>query len=100
LHSLFFLGLILPVLIQDGFFMDGLLYTCVAKNQGNGIGSFWFPISDATWNVAGKTTFHEHPPLVFGIQSIFFEVLGNSMYVERFYSFLTACITALLIVAI
>ncbi len=95
-----FLGLILPVLIQDGFFMDGLLYTCVAKNQGNGIGSFWFPISDATWNVAGKTTFHEHPPLVFGIQSIFFEVLGNSMYVERFYSFLTACITALLIVAI
>ena len=35
-----FIGLILPVLIQDGMFMDGQLYTNVAKNQGNGIGAF------------------------------------------------------------
>ncbi len=92
------IGLILPVLIMEGMFMDGMLYTCVAKNLGNGIGTFWFPISYETWNIGGFTTFHEHPPLVFGIQALFFSVLGNSMYVERFYSFLTACITAYLIV--
>ncbi|MBN2756097.1 MAG: glycosyltransferase family 39 protein [Bacteroidales bacterium] len=93
-----FIGLIVPVLIQDGMFMDGLLYTCVAKNAGNGIGTFWFPISDATWIIDGVKSFHEHPPLVFAIQSFFFKTLGNSMYVERFYSFLTACITVLLII--
>jgi len=92
-----FIGLIVPILIQDGMFMDGQLYTNVAKNLGNGIGSFWFPIADATWMMDGKATFHEHPPLVFAIQSVFFKVLGNSMYTERFYSFLTACITAFLI---
>ncbi len=48
--------------------------------------------------MAGLASFHEQPPLVFGIQALFFKLLGNSMYVERFYTFLTACITALLIV--
>jgi len=93
-----FIGLIVPMLIQDGMFMDGLLYTCVAKNLGNGIGSFWFPVSDATWIIDGVKSFHEHPPLAFGIQSVFFKLLGNSMYVERFYSLLTACLTAFLII--
>ena len=92
-----FIGLIVPILIQDGMFMDGQLYTNVAKNMGNGIGTFWFPVADATWMMDGKATFHEHPPMVFAIQSVFFKVLGNSMYTERFYSFLTACITAVLI---
>ncbi len=92
-----FIGLIVPVLIQDGMFMDATLYTCVSKNLGNGIGTFWFPVSEATWFCAGKSSFHEHPPLVFGIQSVFFRILGNSMYVERFYTFLMACLTAYLI---
>ena len=74
-------------------FMDGVLYTCVAKNLANGIGTFWFP-KFSELGFAGNTTFHEHPPLVFGIQAIFFKILGNSIYVERFYSFLTACLTA------
>lgn len=91
-----FIGLIVPILIQDGMFMDGVLYTCVAKNLANGIGTFWFP-KFSELGFAGNTTFHEHPPLVFGIQAIFFKMLGNSMYVERFYSLLTACITAYLI---
>ena len=67
-----FIGLIVSVLIQDGMFMDGMLYTNVAKNLGNGIGTFWNPISSETWMADGRATFHEHPPLVFGIQSVFF----------------------------
>lgn len=92
-----FIGLIVPILVQDGMFMDGVLYTAVAKNQAEGFGSFWYPIFADTWNKHGVHTFHEHPPLVFGIQSLFFKILGSSIYVERFYSFLTAIFTAWLI---
>lgn len=89
-------GLTLPTLIKDGMFMDAMLYTCVSHNLSMGIGTFWFP-QFSVHNVAGLSSFHEQPPLVFGIQSIFYMIFGNSMYVERFYTFLTMCITAILI---
>ena len=95
-----FIGLILPILIQDGMFMDGMLYTSVSHNLANGYGSFWFPEFSDTWLKSGRSTFHEHPPLIFGIQSVFFYVLGDSMYVERFYILLTAIITAYFIIII
>lgn len=90
------IGLTLPTLIRDGMFMDAMLYTSVAHNLSMGIGTFWFP-QFSLHNIAGLTSFHEQPPLVFGIQSVFFKILGDSLYVERFYTFLTMCITALLI---
>lgn len=89
--------LTVPKLIQDGMFLDGMLYTCVSHNLSNGIGTFWFPEYSQSYLNAGSSFFHEHPPLVFGIQSLFFRLLGDSMYVERFYTFLTMCITAFLI---
>lgn len=93
------LGLTLPVLLQDGMFMDGMLYTCVSKNLANGIGSFWFPVF-SKYGFGGLTTFHEHPPLVFAIQSVFFKVLGNGMYTERIYVLFTLILTCYLIVSI
>ena len=87
--------LTLPTLIQDGMFMDAMLYTSVSHNLSMGIGTFWFP-QFSVHNVAGLSSFHEQPPLVFGIQSIFYKLFGDSMYVERFYTFLTMCITAML----
>lgn len=82
------LTLTLPVLIQDGMFIDGVLYSAVSHNLANGIGSFWFP-SFSYNNMAGiQDSFHEQPPLVFAIQAIFYKVLGDSMYVERFYTLL------------
>ncbi len=89
--------LTLPVLIQDGMFMDAMLYTSVSHNLGLGIGTFWFP-QFSNSNIAGLSSFHEQPPLVFGIQSLFYKVLGDSMYVERIYTLLTTCCTALLII--
>ena len=74
--------------------MDGLLYACVSKNLSQGIGSFWFPHFSKTL----YSFFDQQPPLGFWMQSIFFKLLGNSMYVERLYSFLTAIITAVLII--
>ncbi|MEA3445630.1 MAG: glycosyltransferase family 39 protein, partial [Bacteroidota bacterium] len=81
------IGLTLPWLVQEGMFMDGLLYSCVSRNLGHGIGSFWFP-QFSELNVGGLPSFHEQPPLVFGIQAIFFYFFGNSIYIERGYTFL------------
>jgi 4-amino-4-deoxy-L-arabinose transferase-like glycosyltransferase len=91
------IGLTLPTLIKDGMFMDAMLYTCVSHNLSMGIGTFWFP-QFSLHNVAGLSSFHEQPPLVFGIQSLFFRLLGDSMYVERFYTFTTLVLSAMLIV--
>ncbi len=89
--------LTLPVLIQDGMFMDGVLYSAVSHNLANGIGTFWFP-SFSFNNLAGiQNSFHEQPPLVFGIQALFFKLFGDSMYVERFYIVLCLLINILLI---
>jgi len=90
------IGFTLPILIQDGMFMDAMLYTSVSHNLSKGIGTFWFP-QFSVYNVAGLSSFHEQPPLVFGIQSLFFYLLGDSLYVERFYTFLTMCIGGILI---
>jgi len=91
------IGLTLPVLIQDGMFMDAVLYTSVSHNLSMGIGTFWFP-QFSLHNIARLPSFHEQPPLVFGIQALFFTIFGGSMVVERFYTFITMLITAIVIV--
>jgi 4-amino-4-deoxy-L-arabinose transferase-like glycosyltransferase len=93
----FFILVIAPSLIQEGMFMDGLLYLGVSKNMAQGIGTFWEPIFSYSWHYSGSDFFHEQPPLGFGLQAIFFKIFGFSIYVERLYSFLVACITAYLI---
>lgn len=103
-HLLFWLltfaviiGGVFSKLIQDGMFIDALLYTSVAKNLGNDIGTFWNPYFSESWGIAGRKSFHEQPPLVFGILAQFFKLLGNGMYTERIYTALTTVISAFLI---
>ncbi len=86
-------ALVLPILLQDGMFMDGLLYACVSKNLADGHGTFWFP----HFSKAMHTFFDQQPPLGFGIQAVFFKVFGDSIYVERGYSFVMAILNAILI---
>jgi len=86
--------LVLPRLLQDGMFPDGVLYAAVSHNLAEHKGTFWFPYFD---NIMFPF-FYQKPPLVFGLQSIFFKYLGSSIYVERIYSFLTSCISGLLII--
>lgn len=88
--------LTLPVLIQDGMFCDAYLYTSVAKNLAHGEGSFWFPYFDEM-NVANLPSFHEQPPLVFWLESLFFRVFGDSMYTERIYTLLMMLLNMFLI---
>ncbi len=68
-------------LFTEGMFMDGLIYASVSKNLANGEAGFWIPKLSETLYPA----FHEHPPLFFGIQSLFFLLLGESIYSERIF---------------
>ncbi len=83
-------------LIQDAMFQDAMLYSSVSHNLGTGIGTYWFP-QYSTLNIAGLSSFHEHPPLVFWIQSVFYRIFGDSIYIERFYTLGMIIITILLI---
>lgn len=83
-------------LLSNGMFLDGLIYSTVSKNLSEGIGSFWNPQFTATC----IPDFHEHPPLAFGLQSIFFSLFGESRFVDRSYSIITLIISGFLILKI
>jgi hypothetical protein len=80
--------LIVSQLIQDGAFMDGMLYICVSKNLAMGNGTFW----NLNFSQTYLTSFNEQPPLYFGLLALFYKILGTSMYVERLFCF--ACFAA------
>ncbi|MGB0175954.1 MAG: ArnT family glycosyltransferase [Owenweeksia sp.] len=87
--SALFLIIAAPSLFSDGMFSDGLLYAALSRNMADGIGSFWTPhLSDSFF-----PEFYEHPPLAFGLQSLWFSLFGNSFLVERFYSLFTCALT-------
>tara|TARA_B100001287_G_scaffold276817_1_gene289716 strand:- start:3130 stop:4539 length:1410 start_codon:yes stop_codon:yes gene_type:complete len=86
-----FFGLLAPTLVQDGMFLDGITYSAISNNMSNGIGDFWNPHYTKTL----ANNFHGHPPLVFGIQSLLFKLLGGHIYTERIYTLLTAILTAI-----
>ncbi|MES2592599.1 MAG: glycosyltransferase family 39 protein [Bacteroidota bacterium] len=83
--------LIVSQLVQDGMFMDGLLYVGVAKNLADGLGNFWEPHYSQTY----YTTFREQPPLYFGLLAVFYKFFGTSLYVERLFCFVCLSLTLL-----
>lgn len=94
------LALVLPSLLQHGMFMDGIQYAVVSKNLSEGIGTFWFPFLSSSWEKQGQNYFLEHPPLVYGLQSLFFKLFNGSFYSERMYCLAALFICMLLIAAI
>lgn len=70
-------------LMRLGIHGDGVEYANVARNMADGLGSFWKPYHDDF----GYQVFHEHPPFVFWLQSLFFRLFGNGPYLEGFYGF-------------
>ncbi|MGD9136012.1 MAG: hypothetical protein PVH42_04595 [Desulfobacterales bacterium] len=70
-------------LMRLGTHGDGVEYASVARNLSDGVGSFWKPYLDDRIH----PVFHEHPPLVFWIQSWAFRIFGNGPYLESFYGF-------------
>ena len=94
LTILVFLFLLIPNIFQEGLFIDGLIYSTTGNNLARGVGSFWNPSFTKTI----ISNFEGHPPLALYLQSFFFKVLGDGYFVEKIYSFITAVITALLII--
>lgn len=86
-----FFVLFLPSVLKDGMFLDGITYSAISKNLANGLGDFFNP----TYSKTIHTNFHEHPPLVFGIQSLFFKILGDSYYTERVFGLFITLLTFL-----
>lgn len=88
-----FILLVAPISIQDGMFMDGTLYASVAKNLAHGQGSFWFQ----TFSQTEMIHYHEQLPLFVGLESIFFMLLGDSIYTEFIFTLVLGFCTILFI---
>ncbi len=85
-----------PGFVMRSMYNDGIWYAILSQNISEGLGSFWNPQLTATI----FPSFHEHPPLVFGIQSLFFDLFGSSIATERIYAFFIFSLTTLLIVTL
>lgn len=94
LTSALFVGLLVPVLLQQGMFLDGVSYAGIARNMAIGLGSLARPhYTDTLYPIC-----YEQPPLALWTQSLFFRIFGDHYWVERLYSFSMALLTALGIV--
>ena len=91
-----FLILVSKNLLTEGMFLDGVTYACISRNMACGLGSFWNPSYTQTIG----HVFHSHPPLAFGLEALFFKVLGDHWWVEKLYSVLASLFTGLLIALI
>lgn len=76
-------------LIPEGMFLDGLTYSSVARNLANSSDNLWH----LQYTQTLYTHFYEHPPLGFWLQALLFKIFGDSIYIERIYSFLTFILT-------
>jgi 4-amino-4-deoxy-L-arabinose transferase-like glycosyltransferase len=91
-----FLILVCKDIFSNGMFLDGVVYSTVSKNLAIGTGTFWNPSFTSTC----MPEFHQHPPLAFGIQSIFYRLLGQGRITDKIYSLLTVLLTAYIILRI
>ena len=89
-----FLALVSGSLTTTGMFMDGLIYSNVAANMADGIGTFWHP----TYTATHHPDFYEHPPLALGMLALFYKVLGTRLWVTKLYMVLTMLLCAWLTV--
>lgn len=78
--------------VQEGMFFDGITYASIARNLAIGKGSFWELYYRNSW------TFSEHPPLMFGIVSIFFKLFGDHFYTEKLYNLFIWVLTIALLI--
>nr|WP_295924133.1 glycosyltransferase family 39 protein [uncultured Dyadobacter sp.] len=78
----------IPRSLDDVLFMDGLAYAAISRNMALGQGSFWEPhFADSFWLPFNYCAFFcEHPPWMFGLESILFIILGDTTAVENIYN--------------
>jgi hypothetical protein len=75
------LWLVAPYWLQEGMFMDGQIYAAVAQNLADGLGSFWAPV----YQPSSPVPYSEQLPMFTGMESLFFRLLGGSLWTERLF---------------
>lgn len=75
------IALILGPIIRNGMFLDGLVYTNIARNLASDIGYFWAPQVFRNGEV-----FHEHPVFLPYVASYFFRLFGDGLFVEDLFN--------------
>jgi 4-amino-4-deoxy-L-arabinose transferase-like glycosyltransferase len=77
--------LVLRELMHQSVFFDGAIYASIARNLAEGIGSPWrLQFSKTLFSV-----FSEHPPLMMWLEAIGFRIFGDTIAVEKGFSFIT-----------
>lgn len=75
------LWFVAPYWLQEGMFMDGQIYAAVAQNLADGLGTFWAPV----YQPSSTVPYSEQLPLFTGLESLFFRLLGGSVWTERVF---------------
>ncbi len=75
------LWLVAPYWLQEGMFMDGQIYAAVAQNLADGLGTFWAPV----YQPSSPVPYSEQLPMFTGMESMFFRLLGGSLWTERLF---------------
>lgn len=83
----------LPGLFREGMFIDGIFYAILSRNLAAGQGSFWAQFFSETY----EPVFYAHPPLMMGLESLYFRLLGDGYWVENLFglSLFIACAVVL-----
>jgi 4-amino-4-deoxy-L-arabinose transferase-like glycosyltransferase len=71
--------------LNYSFFFDGGIHSAAARNLVEGKGSLWSPYFNETL----FPVFSEHPPLMIWLQAVGFWIFGDTIVVEKTFSFLT-----------
>lgn len=82
------ISLIIGPILRNGMFLDGLVYTNIAKNLSEGVGSVCEPLVHR-----GGEIFYEHPVFLPWVESIFFRFFGNGLHTEDYYNFVIFALT-------
>jgi 4-amino-4-deoxy-L-arabinose transferase-like glycosyltransferase len=80
-----------------GMFDDGVFYACISRNLATEPGSSIWDLKVGNFI---DPAFNGHPPMAFWMQAIFFRLIGDYFWVERFYSLLMGFLSLFLIVKI
>ncbi|WP_160004575.1 glycosyltransferase family 39 protein [Rhizobium sp. 18055] len=77
--------LVMRQMMHQSVFFDGAIYASIARNLSEGTGSAWqLQFSKTLFSV-----FSEHPPLMMWLESIAFRLFGDTIVVEKCFSFVT-----------
>lgn len=91
-----FVFLVCSPLLQEGCFMDGALYSTMARNMAEGIGTYSAPFVTETW----LPQFHHSLQLGMVLESFLFSIFGDHSWVEKLYGIIMALLNMVLIVKI